>query len=395
MEVRRPLKIDLHSDIISLAMLFAAQGFELYLVGGAVRDAVMGRKPKDFDLATNATPDQVVSMLHSTNRYMTDEVGKAFGVVRTRPYDSEPGSEYEIATFREDLSAGRHPEVRFATIKEDVQRRDLTINALFYDIMKQEVVDLVGGLEDIEARQIRTVGRPEDRFAEDKLRKLRAIRFAVKLGFDMHGDTYHSIQEDNNLDGVSFERVRDEFIKSIAGAKSPKRLMTLMDAFNMWERVLPGLKATTCLDALVSSRGIDSTNVPIVLALLLDNEEPEALVMRLNYLKYNADEMHQVSFLLRLRDLTPETASKVRKAFFQSKLSTDDVEEYMRARGLPDRPVADAFFGYLAATPYKGEPLMAQGFSGKALGQELQRMESRLFSMLLETRQAITPDAIG
>jgi len=380
MEVRRPLKIELPPEVTNLAMVFFANGYKLFLVGGAVRDAVMGKAPKDYDLATDATPEQVKSMLREHN-YDMIEVGEAFGVVAVvLPH---PLEKLEIATFREDLSVGRHPVVRFATIKEDVQRRDLTINALFYDISAQEVVDLVGGLEDIENSIVRTVGRPEDRFAEDRLRVMRAIRFATKLNFDVHPDTFRAIHEDNNLDGVSFERVHDELIRSIAGARYPKKLMALMNMLGMWDRVLPGLKASTYLDCLVSSRGIDSNNVPIVLALLLDGTDLETLPKKLNYLKYSADEVAQVSFLLRLRELTPETAPKLRKAFFQSKLTLEDVEEYIRIRGLPDRAVARAFFEYLTTEPYRGEPLMAQGFSGKALGQELQRLESEKFQSLV------------
>ena len=380
MEVRRPLKIELPVEVTNLAAIFFANGYKLFLVGGAVRDAVMGKSPKDYDLATDATPEQVKAMLRERS-YDMIEVGEAFGVVAV--VLPKPLEKLEIATFREDLSAGRHPIVRFATIAEDVQRRDLTINALFYDISAQEVVDLVGGLGDIQFGMVRTVGKPEDRFAEDRLRILRAIRFAVKLDFGIHPLTLGAIADDNNLDGVSFERVRDEFVKSIAGARKPRRLMQLMDMLKLWDRVLPGLKASTCLDSLVSSRGIDSNNVPIVLALLLDGDDPETLGKRLNYLKYSADEVAQVSFLLRLREVTAATAPKLRKAFFQSKLSLEDVEEYIRIRGLPDREVARAFFEYLTVEPYRGEPLMAQGFSGKALGQELQRLESEKFQSLV------------
>src|SRR5581483_8597347 len=313
MVVRQPLKIDLHSDVKSLAMLFHTNGYALHLVGGAVRDAVMGKKPKDFDLATDATPDQVERLLHTTGRWLTDAVGKAFGVIRTRTYthDGSPSEEYEIATFREDLSAGRHPQVRFATIKEDVQRRDLTINALFYDITAQEVVDLVGGLDDIRHKVIRTVGRPEDRFAEDRLRVLRAIRFAVKLGFEISKKTFAAIQRDNNLDGVSFERVRDELVKSIVAAEKPQRLMNLMTSLGLWDRVLPGLKVSTYLDNLVSTRGVDSNTVPVVLALILDDENLETLGKKLLHLKYSVDEVAQVTFLLRLRNITKDTALKL------------------------------------------------------------------------------------
>src|SRR5579871_5324482 len=211
MEVRRSLHIPLPGDVINLAMRFIANGYKLFLVGGAVRDAVMGKQPKDYDLATDATPEQVKAILR--NNYELIEVGEAFGVIAV--VLPKPLEKLEIATFREDLSAGRHPVIRFATIAEDVQRRDLTINALFYDIAAQEVVDLVGGLEDIDLRWVKAVGKAEDRFAEDKLRKLRCIRFAVKLDFMIDPDTFEAIQRDPGLEGVSFERVRDEFVRSI------------------------------------------------------------------------------------------------------------------------------------------------------------------------------------
>jgi|SRR5579863_7028047 len=381
MEVRRPLRIELPPEVINLAMVFAANSYQLFLVGGAVRDAVMGTKPKDFDLATNARPDQVQAMLKE-HGYELIAVGEAFGVIAV--VLPAPLEKLEIATFREDMSAGRHPVVRFASIKEDVQRRDLTINALFYDISSQEVVDLVGGLADIEAGIIRTVGKPEERFAEDRLRVMRCIRFAVKLGFEIDPDTYAAIAFDNNLDGVSFERVHDELVRSIVGAKDPRRLVKLMDSLDMWVRVLPGLVSSTYMDSLVSTRGIDTRCVSVMLALLLDCEQDvEVVGKRLNYLKYSADEVGQVTFLLRLRDLSAETAPKLRKAFLQSRMPEAVVQEYIVARGLPDRAVADAFFRYLDAEPFKGEPLMARGFAGKGIGDELQRLESELFGRLV------------
>ena len=380
MEVRRQLKIDLPGELYNLALIFQGEGHQLYLVGGAVRDSVLGKVPKDFDVATDATPAQVKAFLKPRG-YDILELGEAFGVIAVvLPH---PLEKLEIATFREDMSAGRHPVVRFATIKEDVQRRDLTINALFYDIGRQEVVDLVGGLSDLELGRVQTVGRPEDRFAEDRLRKLRAIRFAVKFDFIVDPDTYEAIKLDNSLDGVSFERIRDEFVRSIQSAKDPRRLMRIMNELGMFDRVLPGLKASTYCDSLVSTRGIDSNTVPVVLALLLDQEEPETLVKKLNYLKYSAEEVAQVSFLLRFRNLTEAVASQVRKAFQQSRLTIEQLEEYIIARGLPDRGLVDAFFRYLDAEPYKGDDLLAQGFSGAALGAELRRLESELFSSMV------------
>ena len=131
------------------------------MVGGAVRDAILGDNPKDFDLATDAKPDEVLKIAKD-NKFSTEEVGKSFGVVIVN------GN--EIATFRKDI--GKGSSVDYTDIEGDVRRRDLTVNALFYDLDKKEIVDLVGGIADLKKKKIRTVGKAEERFEEDPLRKL-------------------------------------------------------------------------------------------------------------------------------------------------------------------------------------------------------------------------------
>lgn len=386
--IRQKLTMHLPETVHRLSRAFKAAGYELYVVGGAVRDAVMGQVPHDIDLATNATPDQVMEVRMSMLPIpQADLTGQAFGVVRIQMQalmqEVDELCEFEIATFREDISAGRHPQVRFATIKEDVQRRDLTINALFYDIDAGEVVDLVGGLKDIEAGIIRTVGKPEDRFEEDRLRKLRCVRFASRLGFFMDLRTRIAIYEDNRLDGVSFERIRDEFVRSIETAKDPRRLIEMYDELHLFDRVLPGLKVSSQLDSLVSTRGIDSSCVPIVLAMLLDGEDVSTLGPRLNYLKYSADEIAQVQFLLRFRGIGPGEAYKMRKALKSSGLDPHIMGSYFIQRGLPSREMMSAFTAYMSSPAVKGDVLMAEGFSGKALGVELERRERELFEGLV------------
>ena len=153
-----------------------------YVVGGAVRDAILGSSPKDFDLATDAKPDEVEAIAKQ-GKFKTVDVGKSFGVVIVNGH--------EIATFRKDIGKGRRPDaVDFTDIKGDVKRRDLTINALFYDIGKKQIVDLVGGIADLKKKKIRTVGNADDRFDEDPLRKLRAVRFAGSVGGKMSKDTW-------------------------------------------------------------------------------------------------------------------------------------------------------------------------------------------------------------
>src|SRR5882762_8230370 len=179
-------------------------GFHAFLVGGCVRDLLLGREPADFDVATDATPDDVMRIFPKTYA-----VGAQFGVVLVAIGENET---VEVATFRSDLgySDGRHPdEVRFSkTPQEDVQRRDFTINGLLMDPLTDEVLDYVGGRKDLEAGIIRTIGDPEKRFAEDKLRMLRALRFAARFGYILEAGTMTTIQKlAPQIHQVSAERV--------------------------------------------------------------------------------------------------------------------------------------------------------------------------------------------
>lgn len=170
-------------SIKDLNDIFKKAGKKLYLVGGSVRDFLTGDKPKDFDLATDALPDEVIKILQSYN-YDFNLQGKAFGVVVAYTKDQPMG--LEIATFRSDIYDGklgktRNPDVQFTTIEQDVLRRDLRINGLFYDLDKKEIIDLVGGIEDIKNGVIGMIGDPDLRITEDPLRILRAIRMACRL----------------------------------------------------------------------------------------------------------------------------------------------------------------------------------------------------------------------
>lgn len=383
MIVRQRRFIHLPNSIHWLASAFQRAGYELYVVGGAVRDAMMGREPDDFDLSTNATPQEVQNIVTQLSNWTADETGKAFGVIRAiyRPYnesnDSEEYHEYEIATFREDISAGRHPEVRFATIVEDVNRRDLTINALFYDISKEEIVDMVGGLNCIENHVISTVGDPEDRFREDPLRKMRALRFAARFAYMFDHKTERAILIDGSLQGVSAERIRDEFVRGIASEHYTGKFCNMISYFEMWSEVLPGL------DVQSFPRTWLTSNVSIILSVLLENNDYELLEKKLNELKYSDIEVRQILFFWKFRDLFPGNAYKMRKHFFQSKLQVNDLNEYELQRRLPQGQMLRAFIEYLKLEPVSGDALLAEGYSGRALGVELERREKELFERLL------------
>src|SRR5689334_9026535 len=171
-----------------------AAGYKAWLVGGCVRDLLLGRSPKDFDVATDARPDVVAELFEKS-----EQVGAHFGVVLVR----ENGAQVEVATFRSDhqYTDGRRPErVHFETDpRQDVLRRDFTINALLLDPDTGEVLDYAGGREDLEQRVVRAIGDPETRFGEDHLRLLRAVRFAARLGFRIDPATMAAIKRQHAL----------------------------------------------------------------------------------------------------------------------------------------------------------------------------------------------------
>ena len=215
-----------------------SEGFQAYLVGGCVRDLVMGRTPKDYDVTTDATPDQVLKLYPDAL-----PVGAQFGVVIV---PREAGN-VEVATFRSDgiYADGRHPrEVRYArTPQEDVRRRDFTINGLLYDPVERRVLDYVGGQADIRARRLRTIGDPEQRFDEDRLRMLRAVRFAARFGFALDAaaaDAIRKLAPEIRL--VSAERVRDEIMKILTEGQA-RRGFELLDEVGLVKEVLPEIKA--------------------------------------------------------------------------------------------------------------------------------------------------------
>jgi poly(A) polymerase len=214
------------------------EGFEAYLVGGCVRDLVMGREPKDFDVSTSATPEQVVKLFPES---LT--VGAQFGVVMV---PRGPGN-VEVATFRSDgiYADGRHPmAVQYSkTAKEDVQRRDFTINGLLYDPEKKRVLDYVEGQADIHARRLRTIGDPALRFSEDRLRMLRAVRFAARFHFTLDPASLDAIQKlAPDISGVSAERIRDEIVKILTEGQA-RRGFELLDETGLLKEVLPEIKA--------------------------------------------------------------------------------------------------------------------------------------------------------
>lgn len=222
--------------IVSAAL--KAAGFQAFLVGGCVRDLLLQREPADYDLATDATPEQLLRLYPQANR-----VGAHFGVVLVRDGDAE----VEVATFRSDHAYldGRHPgQVVFETDpRQDVARRDFSINALLMEPESGHVLDYVNGRADLEAGIIRAIGHPEWRFREDHLRMLRAVRFAARLGFMIEAGTMAAIERLHALTGrVSAERVRDELVRILTEGGA-RRGFELLEESGLLNDVLPEVAA--------------------------------------------------------------------------------------------------------------------------------------------------------
>jgi tRNA nucleotidyltransferase/poly(A) polymerase len=383
-EQRVKFNIPIPEDILAIKDVFKKNGFKLYVVGGAVRDAVLGKTPKDYDLATDAVPDKVEEMMKAAG-LRTLPTGKAFGVINVFTNEGE----YEIATFRKDLSGGRRPDaVEFTNIEGDVQRRDLTINALFYDIDTFEIVDLVGGLDDIKNGVVRTVGSPEDRFGEDRLRILRAIRFAGRFGSELDPATDAALQKDARLSGfpisstpngegsnnVSGERIRDEFIKGIASAKNLPQYLQMLDKYGLFGEIFKGLK--------VNKKFINDKDVIIVLADLLKENNVDTLGKVLNELKYSAEEIKAIRFLIAMLKLSPETAVTLKKAQEHAGVTPEQIKNFCKREGVSN----DLLNAFLKFNLSVSGPEAMEKFNlkpGPELGKAIQSMELDNFKKLL------------
>lgn len=214
-------------------------GHEAFLVGGGVRDLLLGREPKDWDIATNALPDRIESLFPKTI-----PLGKAFGIIVVVPDDGDP---VEVATYRADspYADGRRPEsVAFTDAREDALRRDFTINALFLDPATGEIRDVVGGRADLDAHLIRAIGDPAVRFAEDHLRMLRAVRFAATLGFAIEPATFAAVQKlAPNIRRISAERIRDELFRLLTESQKAGDALQLLRDSGLLTEILPEIDA--------------------------------------------------------------------------------------------------------------------------------------------------------
>lgn len=370
--MRLSYKMQVPDSVIDIHKILKSAGFKLYIVGGAVRDSLLNKEPKDFDLATDAKPDTIINLLSPYKDYDLELTGKSFGVIRVKLPDK---TEYEIATFREDIGSGRRPDaVKFSTIEKDVLRRDLTVNALFYDIGSGKIVDLVGGIDDLKNKKIAAVGDPYERFLEDKLRILRAVRFAARLGSKIDKDTKVAITRAGSLSGVSVERIRDEFVKGLKSAKSKSYFVELLKELNLFGEIFPGLNIGSSIPTAQVTSQISS--------LLLGNNIAD-IEKVLKSQKYTSREISHISFLVQLSSIDKGSASQIKKKFKRINISDSEITDFLNFTNTITFDTQKILEFLKSPAPISANDLLKKGISGPNIGIEIAKAEQEEFEKII------------
>ena len=378
-------------SVKDLHALFKKNGKKLFVVGGAVRDFINNETPKDFDLCTDALPNEVVNIIG--NKWRTTLQGQSFGVVVVYTDDQPKGM--EIATFREDqygdkLGITRNPDVKYSTIDKDVQRRDITFNALFYDLEKKEIIDLVDGVKDIKDKITKFIGEPNLRIKEDPLRILRILRFTCRYQFKLDSESFDAIKANkSSLSIISKERIwamsgdnPGEIMKAWKQSKSFSQYLNLFTDLDLWSVLLPGLEINTNIK--------DSEYLECYFANLLKNNDTRILTRRLiQEFKMETEFARKVIALVNLLNLTPFNVTDMYKQINIAAISKQVMLDWFQITGIKDR----MFMAFLTYRPsVSSEDLMKQGFSGPELGREIKRREAVMFSQSLKLFEAYSQD---
>lgn len=327
LETKKADKFVIPDIIWKLNEIFNKNGFKLYIVGGAIRDFLTKDIPKDYDLSTDALPEDVIKMLKPFFRVQLQ--GKAFGVTVVFPDEIPEG--IQIATFRIDTTKGRKPEVKLGvTIEDDVNRRDLTINSMFFDLETKEIIDITGGKSDLENKIIKMVGDPDERIKEDPLRILRIFRFASRYGSEIDEKTFSAIKNNNDISEISFERIWDkdngEFFKSFRQAIDFRQYLEFISTFNLWEQILPNMDINIDIT--------NDKNIEIVLAQIVKNNCPKKIVKIFNKVSITSSITNCVSFLVSLKEFKSKDVMK----FFNEKkryaISDEIIERFIKVENI-------------------------------------------------------------
>jgi tRNA nucleotidyltransferase/poly(A) polymerase len=358
-------------SIFDLNFMFKESGKELYLVGGSVRDYLIGKKIKDFDLTTNATPDEILQIVG--DKYKTNLLGESFGVIVVYTPDQPEG--IEIATFRSDIYDGklgqtRNPDIQFSTIDEDVKRRDLSINGLFYDIENKKIIDLVGGIDDIKNKIVRMIGDPDLRIKEDPLRILRCIRFAYRYDFEIHDETSESIKNNKtSLNIITRERIWDEIKKAHSYDKDFINYLNLISELKVWSNIFLG--------STVNEKHLKTNTIEIIVANLFRDENTNSLESKLvQSYKIPLDLTRKSIFLINFLNFKPEDVFDIYKKKIQCGIDDVVINEWLKLNNINDKWY-QKFLRYKPSI--SSTDLMNKGFKGSELGKEIKRLEIEKF----------------
>lgn len=367
------------NDITLIKNVFKKHNYDVFLVGGCVRDSLLNVTPKDWDLVTDALPDKVIEILRNEKFVKSIlETGKQFGVINVIT-DTD---EFEIATFRKDSisSDSRHPDsVEFTDMETDANRRDLSINALYYDLDTNEIIDFVGGIDDIKNGVIRTVGNPDDRFSDDKLRRLRSVRFAARFGTRIDKETDESLTRDSSLEGISVERIRDEFLKGIKSAKSVIYFLELLNRYDLFKWILK---------SDVNKDFVEERDPYVLISYLLSwykksHTDTTSLFRKLesllHSLTYSVDEIRKISFLSKLPLLSLSNVFILKKSQSLSGVTDEQIRKIGELFKL-DSVLIDSFIQFKLSV--NGDDMIKRGLKGKEIGDEIERLEIENFKKI-------------
>lgn len=390
------VQIPLPKDVFTLSKVFRQGGHLLYVVGGAIRDFLMGQPSKDTDLATDATPQQVKAILTSAG-IRNFEKGEAFGVWVAHLN----GEDYEIATFREDLSVGggRRPgEVKWSSPAADAKRRDLTMNALFYEIPDSpnkpgKILDYFGGqaIQDVKNKNVRVVGDPFDRFGEDRLRILRIPRFHHRFSSDELNldprtksaiDYYKNLRspqkthKNDSIDPISGERIQQEFLAGIKKSLNTSSYIRTYINLGLLDSVFPGLNVDT---ENVNKLG-NSKNIRVILAYLLRHNNADRVRNALNKLIWPNEITDGVAFLLKVLQKPNDMVKHSLE--IQKRGMTGDVAEFGKILGNEvDQNIWQHLVSY-APPMYSGDEIMRQyGLKpGPEVGKRINQLHAQSYN---------------
>lgn len=355
------------NDVKDLVSIFNENGYKLYVVGGAVRDFLLGKKPKDFDLATNATPEVINELLEG--KYKIHNVGRQFGLSKVSTESFPEG--IEIVTFRKDIGKGRRPDsVEFTDVENDALRRDLTINALYYDVINRKILDFVGGVEDIKNKTVRTVGNPNLRFEEDPLRKLRVIRFVARFDKNLDKDTLLAIKKNPDLSGVSKERIRDEFVKGLQTSKNVKNFLHHLKISNLLHEIFPNLVINE------DFRDYKTRHYTHHIAYLLKDNNHDKLIKDLNDMRYTSEEIKYIVFFVKLINVDIKDVYKLKVIQNKLNISNEELKKFLRELGLENK-IRESFADYRLS--YTVKELIDKGVPNAQLSKKLEELETKKF----------------